>query len=83
MNSLGEECTPLKRAYDDCFNAWYAQKFLRGDYHSNDCDELFKVYQDCVVKALKAKKGLTVDELNTMVGHPSEHATTVRTVGKS
>lgn len=48
MNSIGENCNDMKRAYDACFNAWFAEKFLRG--HTNDavCAPLFKTYQQCV-----------------------------------
>lgn len=52
MNSIDPECTPLKNVYDTCFNTWYAEKFLKG-VQSDDCAELFAVYQECVKKALK------------------------------
>ena len=48
MNSVKEECTPLKRDYDACFNKWYSTKYLKGDYHSDDCAALFTKYQQCV-----------------------------------
>ena len=47
MNSISDECTPLKHEYDACFNSWYSEKFLKG-VQSNECDELFRVYQSCV-----------------------------------
>ncbi|XP_067329395.1 TP53-regulated inhibitor of apoptosis 1 isoform X1 [Anolis sagrei] len=31
MNSVGEACTELKRDYDQCFNRWFAEKFLKGE----------------------------------------------------
>ena len=48
MASLSPECTALKKEYDDCFNKWYAEKFLRGDVSSADCQDLFKRYRACV-----------------------------------
>jgi len=54
MNSIDPECTPLKTVYDTCFNTWYSEKFLKG-VQSDECEELFTVYQACVKKALKEK----------------------------
>lgn len=48
MNSVGEGCTELKREYDQCFNRWFAEKFLKGDRGEDPCTELFKKYQSCV-----------------------------------
>lgn len=48
MNSVGEGCTDLKREYDQCFNRWFAEKFLKGDRSSDPCTEMFKKYQSCV-----------------------------------
>lgn len=48
MNSVGEACTELKREYDQCFNRWFAEKFLKGDSADDPCGQLFKRYQLCV-----------------------------------
>ena len=48
MNSVGEGCTDMKREYDQCFNRWFAEKFLKGDTSGDPCTELFKRYQQCV-----------------------------------
>lgn len=48
MNSIGEECTDLKKKYDDCFNSWFSERFLKGDHDDSVCSGIFKVYQDCV-----------------------------------
>lgn len=55
MNSVGEACTELKREYDQCFNRWFAEKFLKGDRSGDPCTETFKKYQRCVQKAIKDK----------------------------
>ena len=61
MDSLGEECTPLKAKYDDCFNAWFRDSFLRGKTdHDQVCGELFKAYQQC----LKVQGGAQTDLVN-------------------
>ncbi|XP_060586863.1 TP53-regulated inhibitor of apoptosis 1-like [Ruditapes philippinarum] len=54
MNSVGEECVELKRAYDECFNEWLSEKFLKGE-KSEPCPELFKPYNQCVKKAMREK----------------------------
>uniref|UniRef100_A0A3Q2LE17 Musashi RNA binding protein 1 n=1 Tax=Equus caballus TaxID=9796 RepID=A0A3Q2LE17_HORSE len=48
MNSVGEACTDMKREYDQCFNRWFAEKFLKGDGSGDPCTDLFKRYQQCV-----------------------------------
>lgn len=48
MNSIGEECTELKKQYDACFNSWFSDKFLKGDNNDSVCAPIFKVYQQCV-----------------------------------
>ncbi|XP_026734347.1 TP53-regulated inhibitor of apoptosis 1-like [Trichoplusia ni] len=53
MNSIGEECTELKKKYDDCFNSWFSERFLKGDHDDSICAGIFKVYQDCVKNAMK------------------------------
>ncbi|XP_053609294.1 TP53-regulated inhibitor of apoptosis 1-like [Plodia interpunctella] len=53
MNSIGEECTELKKKYDDCFNTWFTERFLKGDHDDSMCAGIFKVYQECVKNAMK------------------------------
>lgn len=48
MNSIGEECTELKKKYDDCFNSWFSDRFLKGDHDDSMCAGIFKIYQECV-----------------------------------
>ncbi|KAI9480578.1 MAG: hypothetical protein EXX96DRAFT_185893 [Benjaminiella poitrasii] len=53
-SSVGPNCTELKQKYDNCFNKWYSEKFLKGDTTS-ECEDLFKDYRACVMKTLKEK----------------------------
>lgn len=48
MNSLGDDCNDLKRKYDECFNLWFSDRFLKGDNDDSMCAPIFKVYQECV-----------------------------------
>ena len=58
MDSIGEECTELKRAYDTCFNTWFSEKFLKGEYKSDPCANIFQTYQACVkVRVMPRKDG--------------------------
>lgn len=66
MNSVGSECNDLKKEYDSCFNVWYSESFLKGDYKSDPCSELLKNYRTCVLKAIK-EKNIDLSEIETDV----------------
>lgn len=55
MNSISKKCQEAKEKYDACFNAWFSEKYLKGDT-KDDCGELFKVYQKCVKEAIVEQK---------------------------
>lgn len=55
MNSVGKDCNELKKKYEECFNMWFAEKFLKGD-RTESCAPLFRSYQTCVKKAIKEQK---------------------------
>lgn len=55
MNSIAEECNSLKKSYDECFNKWFSDKFLKG-VMDEACVPMFKAYQECISKAIKEKK---------------------------
>ncbi|XP_066587450.1 TP53-regulated inhibitor of apoptosis 1-like [Prorops nasuta] len=69
MNSLGETCNELKKQYDFCFHSWFSEKFLKGDSNDSECDPMFKIYQQCVKKAMLEQhielKDVEVDHLGT------------------
>ncbi|CAO1300316.1 unnamed protein product [Diamesa tonsa] len=52
MDSIGSECNELKNKYDQCFNQWFSERFLKGDTDDSVCSPVFKVYQQCVKEAL-------------------------------
>lgn len=73
MNSIGEECTELKKKYDDCFNGWFSERFLKGDHDDSMCAGIFKVYQDCVKNAMK-QQNIDFKEIDKdVLGTDSEH----------
>ncbi|RKP27010.1 mitochondrial distribution/morphology family 35/apoptosis, partial [Syncephalis pseudoplumigaleata] len=55
MDSISPQCTPYKRAYEQCFTQWYQEKFLKGDV-TPECQELFAEYKACVEEALRERK---------------------------
>lgn len=48
LNSFHPECNKLKQQYDQCFNAWFTEHYMTGDYNNDECQKLFKIYTDCV-----------------------------------
>lgn len=54
--SFAPECTDAKLQYDDCFNKWYSEKFLKGESIQNECTELWDNYITCVNTALATHK---------------------------
>ncbi|XP_002734209.1 TP53-regulated inhibitor of apoptosis 1-like [Saccoglossus kowalevskii] len=63
MNSVGEDCNDLKREYDACFNKWFTERYLKGDYYRDPCKKIFKKYQTCVKTAMK-NKHLDLEEMD-------------------
>jgi len=71
MESVGEDCKELKHTYDECFNNWFANKFLKG-VKDDPCKTLFEVYQTCVKKALNDKKIDVVEMEENFLGTDKE-----------
>lgn len=46
--SFAPECTDAKTKYDDCFNKWYTEKFLKGQSIENECTEFWDTYITCI-----------------------------------
>ena len=63
-SSLSEECTPLKTAYDACFNAWFegylepavtvtdanraAYSKQKAEEYDRKCGKIWNEYKNCV-----------------------------------
>ena len=43
-----EECKEARDKYNECFNKWFAEKYLQGDTEQQPCRELFEAYSKCV-----------------------------------
>ena len=48
-------CLPFKEKYDQCFNWWYRNQFLRGNMGVNRCDDIFDEYRACLIETVHAK----------------------------
>lgn len=55
--SFAPECTELKKTYDNCFNEWYSEKFLKGKSMENECAKEWYAYISCVNEHL-VKQGI-------------------------
>uniref|UniRef100_A0A224Y4W7 Putative tp53-regulated inhibitor of apoptosis 1 n=1 Tax=Panstrongylus lignarius TaxID=156445 RepID=A0A224Y4W7_9HEMI len=53
MNSIGKTCNDIKHQYDECFQLWFKEKFLKGNINDDVCEPLFKMYRQCVQKSMK------------------------------
>ncbi|OQE28601.1 hypothetical protein PENSTE_c003G00053 [Penicillium steckii] len=53
--SIAPECNDIKERYDTCFLKWYSEKYLRGNTTSNECEDLFAKYKNCLSKVLKER----------------------------
>ncbi|KAK9378190.1 uncharacterized protein V2V93DRAFT_376455 [Kockiozyma suomiensis] len=53
--SFAPECNEVKTKYDNCFNEWYSEKFLKGKGAMNPCEQLYEDYKACLGKALTAR----------------------------
>ena len=71
MDSIDNECTGLKKAYEACFNSWYTSEFVTGSAErKTPCESLFLEYRKCLDLALKERKiDVMLDE------HYRQHAT--------
>jgi TRIAP1/MDM35 family protein len=48
MSERAAECERIKKAYDACFNAWYREKFLKGDV-TPACRVEFDEWKGCLM----------------------------------
>ncbi|KAL3858509.1 hypothetical protein ACJMK2_013094 [Sinanodonta woodiana] len=71
MDSVGKECNELKHAYENCFNEWFSEGFLKGK-KDDPCSELFKTYQECTKKAIKEKNLNLWESQRDVLGTSSE-----------
>ncbi|CAL1378643.1 unnamed protein product [Linum trigynum] len=45
-------CADLRAAYHICFNKWYSEKFVKGQWDKIECLSEWESYRDCLSKHL-------------------------------
>ncbi|GMI89355.1 hypothetical protein like AT4G33100 [Hibiscus trionum] len=48
-------CALLRSAYHNCFNRWYSEKFVKGQWDKEECASEWKKYRDCLSEHLDDK----------------------------
>ncbi|XP_031480742.1 uncharacterized protein At4g33100 [Nymphaea colorata] len=48
-------CSELRNAYNDCFNKWYAEKYMKGQRDKHDCVAEWEKYRACLMQFLEDK----------------------------
>ncbi|KAG9451745.1 hypothetical protein H6P81_004649 [Aristolochia fimbriata] len=48
-------CAHLRAAYHECFNRWYREKFLKGQWDKDECGSEWEKYKACLTKHLEDK----------------------------
>ncbi|KAI3955871.1 hypothetical protein MKW98_006231 [Papaver atlanticum] len=49
-------CSHLRSAYHQCFNKWYSEKFLKGEWDKEECVSEWQKYKACLSEHLEVKK---------------------------
>ncbi|GMH06938.1 hypothetical protein Nepgr_008778 [Nepenthes gracilis] len=55
-SSSTSPCAHLRIAYHDCFNRWYSEKFLKGQWDKEDCVAEWRKYRECLSRHLEDKQ---------------------------
>ncbi|KAI9106629.1 hypothetical protein K1719_022157 [Acacia pycnantha] len=54
-SSSTSPCAPLRDAYHNCFNRWYAEKFMKGQWDKEECLSEWEKYRACLSQHLEDK----------------------------
>ncbi|XP_010273973.1 PREDICTED: uncharacterized protein At4g33100 [Nelumbo nucifera] len=54
-SSSTSPCAKLRAAYHDCFNRWYSEKFLKGQWDKEECVSEWQKYRACLSQHLEDK----------------------------
>ncbi|KAL8537476.1 hypothetical protein ACS0TY_012556 [Phlomoides rotata] len=47
-SSSTSPCVHLRTAYHNCFNRWYSEKFLKGQWDKEECISEWVKYRECL-----------------------------------
>ncbi|CAN8327148.1 unnamed protein product [Cochlearia groenlandica] len=65
-------CADLRNAYHNCFNKWYSDKFVKGQWDKEECVSEWQKYRDCLSKNLDGKLLSRMEELDNEL-NPTKH----------
>ncbi|KAG5018494.1 hypothetical protein JHK87_014349 [Glycine soja] len=54
-SSSTSPCAQLRDAYHNCFNRWYAEKFMKGHWDKQECVSEWQKYRACLSEHLEDK----------------------------
>ncbi|KAF9612571.1 hypothetical protein IFM89_002167 [Coptis chinensis] len=54
-SSSTKPCAQLRAAYHDCFNRWYSEKFVKGQWDKEECVSEWNKYRACLSRHLEDK----------------------------
>ncbi|KAF6152336.1 hypothetical protein GIB67_005990 [Kingdonia uniflora] len=70
-SSATSPCAKLRAAYHDCFNRWYSEKFLKGQWEKEECVTEWQNYRNCLSQHLEDKHLSRFLEAEEAFGYPS------------
>ncbi|KAA0064723.1 hypothetical protein IC582_005963 [Cucumis melo] len=65
--SATSPCADLRAAYHNCFNRWYSEKFVKGNWDEEPCVSEWQKYRACLYEHLDDKKLKRFLEEETLV----------------
>ncbi|GMN36051.1 hypothetical protein TIFTF001_005717 [Ficus carica] len=54
-SSSTSPCSNLRAAYHTCFNRWYSEKFVKGQWDKQECVSEWQKYKACLAEHLEDK----------------------------
>lgn len=63
MDSFHSPCNQLKDEYHKCFNSWFAECYMKGDYNDKKCAKKFEQYQKCLREGMLQENMNIVEEV--------------------
>ncbi|GMY28910.1 hypothetical protein FCV25MIE_24152 [Fagus crenata] len=54
-HSSTSPCAHLRAAYHNCFNRWYSEKFVKGEWKKEECVSEWQQYRACLSEHLDDK----------------------------
>ncbi|MED6145498.1 hypothetical protein PIB30_025803 [Stylosanthes scabra] len=54
-SSSTSPCSHLRDAYNNCFNRWYSEKFMKGHWDKQECVDEWQKYRACLSQHLDDK----------------------------